>query len=162
MGFSGSVTTQIRIAFERGDRFHAHIRQHHLAIDQPLEEGGEDWGPTPVELFVASLAGCVGYYAERFLRRHNLSPDGLRVDASYEMAGDRPARVGSIQIDVDIPAELSPERQTALARVLDHCTVHNSIRTPPAVAIAVQTGTGPRAEDPFAGAFESTGDGGIK
>jgi uncharacterized OsmC-like protein len=46
-----------------GDRFVLEVRGHQLYVDQPREAGGSDAGPTPTELFVASLAGCVGFYA---------------------------------------------------------------------------------------------------
>jgi putative redox protein len=42
------------------DRFGVRIRGHELVSDQPREDGGEDTGPTPTELFIAGLAACVG------------------------------------------------------------------------------------------------------
>src|SRR6266540_5083244 len=55
-----------------GDAFEIEVRGHHLTVDQPVDAGGADLGPTPTELFAASLAACVGFYAVRFLRRHGL------------------------------------------------------------------------------------------
>jgi len=63
-----------------------------VVTDQPHDAGGDDVGPTPTELFVTSLASCVGFYAERFLRRHRLPVEGLRVECEFEM-GERPSRV---------------------------------------------------------------------
>ena len=104
-------------------------------VDQPVADGDDDIGPTPIELFVAGLATCVGFYAERFLQRHQLPADGLRVACSFDMAADGPARVSAIRLTVDVPALLSPGQRVALERVLDHCTVHNSIRRAPDVRI---------------------------
>lgn len=59
-----------------GDRFRVEIRGHAVEVDQPIEDGGDDKAPTPTELFAASLASCVGFYAERFLRRHDLPVEG--------------------------------------------------------------------------------------
>jgi len=85
---------------------------------------------------VASLAACVGYYAERYLRRHALPVEGLEVDAGFEM-GERPARVTSVVIDVRLPRGFPSERLEALSRVVEHCTVHNSIRRAPEVRIGL-------------------------
>ena len=76
----------ISVDWASGDSFVIDVRAHFLTVDQPYADGGQDLGPTPTELFVASLAGCVGFYAERFLRRHGIAPDGLRVECDFEMA----------------------------------------------------------------------------
>ena len=88
---------EFTVRLEEGDRFGATIRGHRLVIDQPVEDGGTDAGPSPTELFVAGLASCVGFYAERYLRRHHLPVDGLAVDCTYAFRSDRPSRVGSIE-----------------------------------------------------------------
>jgi putative redox protein len=118
-----------------GDRFSIRVRGHELVVDQPLSDGGEDDGPTPTELFVASLAACVGFYAERFLRRHGLPADGLRIDAQAAMSADRPARVASVTLQVGGLPEMSENRRKGLLAVVEHCTVHNSIRQAPAIEI---------------------------
>jgi putative redox protein len=125
----------IEARFLHKDRFSVRIRGHVVMVDQPVEDGGDDMGPTPTELFVAGLAGCVGFYAERFLRRHGLTADGLRVACEFDMAEDRPARVSAIRLTVDVPALLTPQQRVALERVVEHCTVHNSIRQAPDVRI---------------------------
>ena len=125
----------IRVAHRGGDRFDIAIRDHVVTVDQPEHAGGEDVGPTPTELFVGGLASCVAFYARRYLRRHQLSEDGLSVEASYRMA-DRPARVGEVRIRIQPPRDLPAERRDALLAVANHCTVHNSITTPPEITVA--------------------------
>jgi putative redox protein len=126
----------IVVRHERGDRFSIGIRNHRLVTDQPVEDGGTDMGPTPTEMFVASLASCVGFYGERYLRRHDLRAEELRVDCAYAFADDRPARVASITLTVEAPG-LPAARRDAFLAVIEHCTVHNSIRATPSVQIEV-------------------------
>ena len=127
------------------------MRGHRLLCDQPLAEGGGDQGPTPTELFVASLAACVAFYARRFLARHDLDPTGLRVEAHFTMSTDRPARVDTITLRLIIPQPLAPNRRRALLAVVDHCTVHNSIRTPPDVHVTLTEPADAGAAPPLAG-----------
>jgi uncharacterized OsmC-like protein len=127
----------ITVTHVSGDRFAIQVRGHRLEVDQPLADGGQDTGPTPTELFVASLAACVGFYARRFLARHHLDAAGLRVEAAYTMSPDRPARVHTITLRLLLPQPLEENRRRALLAVVDHCTVHNSLRTPPEVRIAL-------------------------
>lgn len=118
-----------------GEQYAVRVRGHQVLVDQPVSGGGADSAPTPVELFVASLASCVAFYAGRYLTRHGLPRDGLAVSARYVMATDRPARVGTIRIELTVPAGLPPGRRAALRAVAAHCTVHNSLVEPPQVAV---------------------------
>jgi putative redox protein len=138
----------LSVAHQTADRFELQVRSHRLLCDQPVADGGDDQGLTPTELFVASLAACVAHYARRFLARHDLDPTGLRVEAHYTMSTDRPARVDTVTLRLHLPQPLAPNRRRALLAVVDHCTVHNSIRTPPQVHVTL-------AEPAAAGAHRS-------
>jgi putative redox protein len=128
----------ITVEHDRGDRFSVDIRDHRLVIDQPIPDGGGDEGPTPTELFVASLASCVAFYARRALHDETLPSGALRVGVGYTMSTDRPARVSTISLVVDLPRGLSAPRIAAVERAVSHCTVHNSIVTAPVIDIAVR------------------------
>lgn len=130
----------IRVRAEGGDRYRVAIREHEVTVDQPLDDGGADAGPTPTELFVAGLASCVAFYGGRYLRRHGLPERGFAVDGAFAFALDRPARVGEIDLVVRLPEGFPSERRTAFLAVLRHCTVHNSIVSAPAIQIALDAG----------------------
>lgn len=126
---------QMGVRFVAGESYEVAVRGHRVLVDQPPDTGGQDAAPTPTELFVASLATCVAFYAGRYLTRHGFGRDGLEVSAGYEMATDRPARVSGIRLTVRVPADLPPHRWPALHAVVSHCTVHNSLVSPPSVVI---------------------------
>lgn len=127
---------EVLVRHERNDRFAIDVRGHRIYVDQPLSDGGEDTAPTPTELLVASLASCVGFYARRYLERHDLPFEGMTVSASYEMA-DKPPRVGCVDVHIGVPDGVPPERQPALLAVAAHCTVHNTLEDGPAVRIVL-------------------------
>ncbi len=131
--------SDIFVRHEQADRFTISIRGHEITVDQPVEDGGEDTGPTPSELFVASLAGCVGFFAERFLVRHDIPTDGLGVHATYEYSEDAPSRVASIDVKLAIPDGFPESKLPALMKVVDRCTVHNSLRQAPQVRISTMS-----------------------
>ena len=126
------------VRFVAGEAYEVTVRGHRLVVNQPADAGGQDSAPTPTELFVASLATCVAFYAGRYLTRHGYSREGLAVSVGYEMATDRPARVGGVRLTVRVPAGLPPQRWAALRAVVSHCTVHNSLAVPPSVTIDLQ------------------------
>jgi uncharacterized OsmC-like protein len=123
------------VRYEGGERYEITVRNHGVLVDQPFDAGGGDSAPTPTELFVASLASCVAFYAGRYLSRHSLSREGLAVSVAYVMAADRPARVAAIDLTVSVPGSLPADRWPALRAVVEHCTVHNTLAKPPAVRI---------------------------
>jgi len=114
-------------------RFGVTIRGHQLEVDQPRDEGGDDAGPTPTELFVAGLAACVAHYAQGYLHRHRLQTRGLRVTAEFCIE-PRPARVGAVTIVIDAPG-LPEHRRAALLAVAAHCTVHNTLDDVPPIRL---------------------------
>jgi putative redox protein len=135
---SAETTPSIHVRHKVDDLFEIVVRDHHLHVDQPLEDGGSDLAPTPTELFVTSLATCVAFYARRFLARHGL-PDGLQVRAGFAMA-EHPARVGAISLALHLPDGVPGDRRAALLAVASHCTVHNTLEQPPEVHIVIDEG----------------------
>ncbi len=128
---------RLEVRHAGGDTYTIEVRGHALIADQPTDSGGTDRGATPVELFVASLASCVAFYAGRFLERHAVPRRELRVTAEFDMAPDRPARVTAVRLRVTVPEELPEARRAALRAVVEHCTVHNTLRRPPPVDIEI-------------------------
>jgi putative redox protein len=130
------------VTWLQGSRLAVEARRHRLLVDQPEEEGGEDLGMTPVELLIASLGSCIGYFAARFCQRHHIPVDGLRVTMGWEYE-ERPHRVGSMTARVHLPptvAEtLNPAMRTRMQQVLEGCTVHNSIAITPKIGVTITT-----------------------
>jgi putative redox protein len=129
----------------QGDRFEVAVRGHRLVVDQPAPDG-DDEGPTPVELFTASLAACVAVLARRYLARHGLPVDGLAVVAEHDLSRS-PARVGAVRLVLEVPADLPPHRRRGLVAVASHCTVHATLRTPPDVTITLSAPSSDESAD---------------
>jgi putative redox protein len=132
----GSATTVV-VEHTTGTKYVATVRGHEVRVDQPLTGGGTDEAPTPVELFVVSLATCMAYFAGLYLQRHGVSRAGLAVHAEYRKTDKPPARVASIHLQAVVPAGLPVDHAKRLHAVLSHCTVHNTLRKPPMVDIKI-------------------------
>jgi len=120
----------LRVEHRGGDKFDINVRGHTITVDQPVKDGGDDAAPTPTELFIASLASCVAFYARRYLARHNLPEE------AFEM-GSKPARVSGIDVRLIVPGGVPVERLDALLAVAKHCTVHNTLATTPEVSVTL-------------------------
>jgi uncharacterized OsmC-like protein len=128
---------RVRVEHQEDDLFEIRVRDHILHVDQPTEAGGSDTAPTPTELFVVSLAACVAFYVRRFLTRHRLSTEGLSVVATSTMA-ERPARVGEIDISIELRDRVPESLRERLLAVATHCTVHNSLEVAPRVSVKLE------------------------
>jgi putative redox protein len=80
---------KLSVAYQGGARYDILSDRHRIVTDQPVEDGGADAGMSPVELFVGSVASCVGYFVGQFCARHDISREGLKVDAEWTIAKRR-------------------------------------------------------------------------
>jgi uncharacterized OsmC-like protein len=126
---------QMQVSFITGESYEIVVRGHRIVVDQPVASGGADTAPTPTELFVASLASCVAFYAGRYLTRHGYDRTGMTVSADWDLAADRPARVSTIRISIKVPTDLPEQRRAAFLAVASACTVHNTLHHAPEVVI---------------------------
>jgi uncharacterized OsmC-like protein len=80
------------------------------------------------------VTSCVAYFVGQFCARHNISRDGLAVEADWDMA-ENPHRVGRIEIAIHLPHRISAQMKERLLKVAHGCTVHQSIAIAPTVEI---------------------------
>jgi len=125
---------KLTAAFHGGMRYDITSGKHRVVTDQPIEDGGHDAGMSPVELFVGSVASCVGHFVGRFCERHHIPREGLTVDAEWQMA-EGPHRVGQINLAIHIPHRIAPDLKDKLLKVAHGCTVHQSVAVAPNVSI---------------------------
>ena len=118
-------------------KLEAECRGHRVILDQPINEGGSDAGMTPVELFIASLGSCIGYFAVVFCERRKIPAKGLNIELDWKWAED-PHRIGSIKADITLPARLDQKEKAGLLRIVKGCTVHNTMRNPPDMAFTIK------------------------
>jgi putative redox protein len=126
----------MQIVYRGGVRFDVISGKHSVVTDQPVEDGGHDDGMGPVELFVGSLASCVGYFVARYCARHQIPCEGFTMEADWTFA-EQPHRVGSVELRLNLPSAVTPEQRDKLLKVAHGCTVHQSLTIPPKVEIRV-------------------------
>jgi len=119
-------------------KFAIQSRSHTILCDQPAENGGEDCGMTPPEFLLASLGSCAAFYAVQYLKTRNLAETGVEVTVTAEKL-KQPARVGNFRVHVACPVSLTEEQTEGLMRSVHHCLVHNTLLTPPEIAIDLTT-----------------------
>jgi putative redox protein len=120
----------IRTCYMGDMLFETKLGKHTLHIDVPPTMKGKDRGPTPPQLFIASLGSCVAALVAEFCEEHGIDATGLTVDVGFEKS-DHPTRLTAIRVTIALPHGKCDDRCTskAIQRVAKHCPVHETITT---------------------------------
>ena len=122
------------IRFPGGVAVEAAFDGYKVRTDQPVAQGGGASAPSPVEVFLASIGTCAGYYALRFCQERELSTAGLALRLATERDPEK-KRLARIRIEIDLPPEFSEKYRYAIVRAVDQCTVKRYILDPPALEV---------------------------
>jgi len=99
-----------------------HVRDHQLSIDEPLDAGGHDHGPSPQELLAVSLASCTAITMEMYAARKGWEIGHVEVDVEYT-----PAERGcptKFELIMRLPDDLPEEQVERLRVIAAKCPVH--------------------------------------
>jgi putative redox protein len=126
---------KIAVAFPGGGVVTADLEGHEVRTDQPLP-WGDDSAPAPFELFLASVATCMGYYALRFCQERKIPTDGLGLSLETVRDEER-KRLSSIDVSLTLPPGFPEKYRPAIERAVDQCAVKKHILEPPAFTLTV-------------------------
>jgi uncharacterized OsmC-like protein len=114
------------------------IDGHELVFDQPPSvPGGEDRGPSPLDVMSASVGACAHYFAAAYLHGRGLSPAGLTVEVAAEKERVPVSRIGRLEIRVQVPAGLTDRHIAGIERAIKNCPAYGTLLNPPSVLISV-------------------------
>jgi putative redox protein len=101
------------------------IRDHQLVVDEPLDQGGDDTGPSAQELLAASLASCTAITMEMYARRKGWDVGDVEVSCDYTPAERGcPTRFNLV---MRFPESLSEEQVERLRVIAAKCPVHRTL-----------------------------------
>ena len=98
---------------------------HMITVDEPVDQGGDDLGPSPQELLAAALASCTAVTMEMYAQRKGWNTDGLEVDVDYTPA-DRGCAT-RFSLVMRMPAHLSEEQVEKLRVIAAKCPIHRTL-----------------------------------
>jgi putative redox protein len=121
----------------------ARLGNHELVFDQPATvPGGEDRGPSPLDVMAVSVAACAHYYAAAFLHGRGLATEGLSVEVEAEKERTPSPRLGRLLMKVHLPPGLSEPQSVAVAVAIKRCPAYGTLLHSPTVELAIEVGGG--------------------
>jgi putative redox protein len=116
------------------------LGNHDLGFDQPATvAGGDDRGPSPLDVLVVSVAACAHYYAAAFLYGRGLSAEGLTVEVESEKERTPVPRIGRLSMKVRLPPGLSERQLVGIERAIKSCPAYGTLLHPPALDLSIET-----------------------
>ena len=124
--------TQALIRLDEGFKTHITVGNHLLIVDEPLNDGGTDAGPSAKEMLVGALGSCVAVTVKMYAKRKGWNLAGVEIAVSMEKikAADYPAYAGTeefvneFRLRIAFKGSLTDEQRERLLVIAGKCPVH--------------------------------------
>ena len=111
-------------------------RDVEMVIDEPIERGGTNLGPMPVEMVMAGLAGCTHVIANKLANHYGAPITAMDVDivTTMDSRGTRliePIDVPFPKVTINITAEMDGPSEAidkVIANLRRHCAVSKMLQ----------------------------------
>jgi putative redox protein len=127
--------SRFEVTFPGGVAVDATFRGHTVKTDQPAPLGG-DAAMSPFDLFLASIATCMGFYALRFCQERKIDTAGLSLSLTPRR-DPATKRLSSIGVELQTPPGFPEKYGKAIHRAMDECAVKRVLIDPPEFEIDV-------------------------
>jgi ribosomal protein S12 methylthiotransferase accessory factor len=128
---------EIKITFPGGARVDAQLNPHIIHTDQPQPDGSEGSAPTPFDTFLASIGACAGIYVLNFLRKRELSTEGVRL-IQRSQKDSVTGMVDQIDLEIELRDDFPEKYRSAIIRAVELCAVKKHIEQPPQFNVTVK------------------------
>jgi len=112
-----------------GYRAVAQVGAHRLIADEPIDVGGTDTGPTPVEIVSAALGSCIAITVRMVAERKGWPLEGMDVQverSQVPVEGQRPRT--RFDVAVTLLGPLDDAMRAELGRIASRCPVHRLLQ----------------------------------
>lgn len=140
------VTLSVRASCKENVRTEVKTKNHTWYIDEPRLFGGEDSAPSPVDMLLGSLAGCIcaiGHLVAKEmgvrLGSMDIYIDGA-INSQRFLGTSLEGRSGfsKIAVQVEVAADWAPgQREDWLRQIQDRCPVIDNLTAPSALHICL-------------------------
>jgi len=99
------------------------VRDHELLVDGTIEEGGDDAGPNPHDLYDAALGACKAITLVWYARRKGIALEEVEVTIDRDASGERQG-VYKLDTTLRLGGDLTDAQREELLAVAGKCPVH--------------------------------------
>jgi putative redox protein len=109
--------------------------RHVLLADEPVTVGGDDAGPNPYDLLLASLGTCTAMTLRMYADRKQIPLERTTVRLRHDRIHAQDCEdcetekgvISEITREIQLDGELSGEQRARLLEIADRCPVHRTL-----------------------------------
>jgi len=113
------------------------VGNHYMIADEPIDVGGNDFGPSPYELVSAGLSACTAMTIQMYAKRKGWQIDNIEVHTSYSRthAADcedceaENTKIDTFHREIKLTANLDEKQQKRILEIADKCPVHKTLHS---------------------------------
>ena len=101
----------------------AHVRNHILSVDGTLEEGGNDAGPSPHDLYDAAVSACKALTVVWYAKRKGIPVEDVQVHTERDASEERHGTY-RLAATLHLTGDLSDAQREELLAIAQKCPIH--------------------------------------
>ena len=106
----------------------AKMRNHFVTIDEPVAQGGDDNGPTPVEYLLTAIGGCVSITLRMYAERKGWDVGKITVNVYQKEELTSEGIKKSLVEEISFENEITDEQRIKLVRIAGKCPVAKMVK----------------------------------
>ncbi len=128
---------QVVASLNKEDGFTTAMRigNHYYTADEPLEVGGNDFGPSPYELVSAGLSACTAMTIQMYTKRKGWEVDNVEVHTTFgrthavdcEACETDSAKIDTFHREIKLTGNLDEKQRARIMQIADKCPVHKTL-----------------------------------
>ena len=130
---------QVVASLDKEDGFTTRMKigKHYSISDEPLDFGGNDYGPSPYELVSAGLSSCTAMTIQMYAKRKQWDVQNVEVHTSYSKthaedcgACESPsAKIDTFNREIKLTGALDSKQIDRILQIADKCPVHKTLHS---------------------------------
>lgn len=125
----------VQLKAEDGYTTQINSSKHGFTADEPVEIGGNDFGPTPYDLVTAGLGACTAMTLHMYARRKKWDLQDVKVHLEHgkkhaddcESCENPKSKIDHFERVLEIKGNLNEEQRQRLMEIADRCPVHRTL-----------------------------------
>ncbi len=129
---------EFEVTFKGKKQVLAHMGEHTILTDQPAYGGGNNEGPAPFSLFLASIGTCAGIYVKAFCDQRGIPTDKVKIVQKHKF-NELTHMIDDLQLEIQLPADFPEKYRDAVVKAADQCAVKKHLHHPPSMSVTTKT-----------------------
>ncbi|MCD8433252.1 OsmC family protein [Tenacibaculum finnmarkense genomovar ulcerans] len=116
----------------------AKMRNHFVITDQPIEKGGDNNGPTPVEYLLTAIGGCVSITLRTYAENKNWNVGEITVHVTQQIRLTSQGIKKSLLEEISFEKQVTQAQKEILLEVAGTCPVAQMVKGTTEIVSSIQ------------------------